>query len=39
MSLQYLVPWARIGTPLQETQDPKLGKQLWEWLDAQVKDV
>ncbi|KAI9571832.1 hypothetical protein HD554DRAFT_2069727 [Boletus coccyginus] len=33
---QYLVPWARIGTPRAETQDPQLGKELWAWLEEQV---
>ncbi|KAF9219365.1 NAD(P)-binding protein [Gyrodon lividus] len=33
---QYLVPWARIGTPRADTQDPQLGKELWTWLEEQV---
>jgi len=33
---QYLVPWARIGTPRAGTQDPQLGKELWVWLEEQV---
>ncbi|KAF8556732.1 hypothetical protein OG21DRAFT_1520886 [Imleria badia] len=33
---QYLVPWARIGTPRADTQDPQLGKELWAWLEEQV---
>ncbi|KAG9309544.1 hypothetical protein JVU11DRAFT_10522 [Chiua virens] len=36
---KYLVPWARVGTPLQETQELELGKALWDWLEEQVKDV
>lgn len=36
---QYLVPWARLGEPLKETQDEKAGAQLWDWLEAQVKNV
>ncbi|KAH0836337.1 hypothetical protein J3R83DRAFT_7889 [Lanmaoa asiatica] len=36
---KYLVPWARVSTPLKETQDPELGKKLWDWLEEQVKDV
>ncbi|KAG1854841.1 hypothetical protein DFJ58DRAFT_376912 [Suillus subalutaceus] len=36
---KYLVPWARVRPPRQETQDPQLGKALWDWLDEQVKDV
>ncbi|KIJ18173.1 hypothetical protein PAXINDRAFT_9255 [Paxillus involutus ATCC 200175] len=33
---QYLIPWARIGTPQADTQDPQLGKELWAWLEEQV---
>ncbi|KAF8130316.1 hypothetical protein EV363DRAFT_1335869 [Boletus edulis] len=33
---QYLIPWARIGTPRAYTQDPQLGKELWAWLEEQV---
>jgi retinol dehydrogenase-12 len=33
---QYLVPWARVGTPRADTQDPQLGKELWAWLEEQV---
>ncbi|KAI9570103.1 hypothetical protein HD554DRAFT_2087070 [Boletus coccyginus] len=33
---QYLVPWARIGTPGAETRDPQLGKELWTWLEEQA---
>ncbi|KAG1723243.1 uncharacterized protein EDB91DRAFT_1173181 [Suillus paluster] len=36
---KYLVPWARVGSPRQETQDAQLGKALWEWLEEQVKDI
>ncbi|KAG2127571.1 uncharacterized protein EDB93DRAFT_1096508 [Suillus bovinus] len=36
---KYLVPWARVKQPRQETQDPQLGKALWDWLEEQVKDV
>ncbi|OAX43195.1 NAD(P)-binding protein [Rhizopogon vinicolor AM-OR11-026] len=36
---KYLVPWARVKSPRQETQDPQLGKALWDWLEEQVKDV
>ncbi|KAG8214988.1 hypothetical protein J3R82DRAFT_8391 [Butyriboletus roseoflavus] len=36
---KYLVPWARVGRPLEETQNLELGKKLWDWLDEQVKDV
>ncbi|KAH7885820.1 hypothetical protein F5I97DRAFT_1158984 [Phlebopus sp. FC_14] len=36
---KYLVPWARLGSPRKKTQDPELGKRLWDWLEEQVKDV
>ncbi|KAF8838824.1 NAD(P)-binding protein [Paxillus ammoniavirescens] len=35
---QYLIPWARIGTPRADTQDPQLGKELWTWLEEQVAE-
>ncbi|KIJ61748.1 hypothetical protein HYDPIDRAFT_96006 [Hydnomerulius pinastri MD-312] len=36
---KYLIPWARIGKPRADTQDPQLGKELWTWLDEQVAIV
>ncbi|KAG6374228.1 hypothetical protein JVT61DRAFT_4887 [Boletus reticuloceps] len=36
---KYLIPWARIGYPRPDTQDPEIGKKLWEYLEEQVKDV
>ncbi|KAF5382757.1 hypothetical protein D9615_002891 [Tricholomella constricta] len=36
---KYLVPWARIGTPRPDAEDPVLGKQLWEWLEEQVENI
>ncbi|TDL19930.1 NAD-P-binding protein [Rickenella mellea] len=33
---KYLIPWARVGKPRADTQDPKTGEELWKWLDAQV---
>ncbi|KAH7882120.1 hypothetical protein F5I97DRAFT_1817637 [Phlebopus sp. FC_14] len=36
---KYLVPWARIGKPHADTQDPVLGKKLWTWLEEQVANV
>ncbi|KAH7927978.1 NAD(P)-binding protein [Leucogyrophana mollusca] len=36
---KYLVPWARIGDPREDTQDPQLGKELWTWLEEQVESV
>ncbi|KAJ7066553.1 hypothetical protein C8F01DRAFT_1123677 [Mycena amicta] len=36
---KYLIPWARIGKPHPETQDPKLGAELWDWMEEQVKPL
>jgi len=36
---KYLIPWARVGKPLEATRDPELGERLWNWLEEQVKDV
>ncbi|KAH7927977.1 NAD(P)-binding protein [Leucogyrophana mollusca] len=36
---KYLVPWARVGAPRADTQDPQLGKELWTWLEEQVQNV
>ncbi|OAX33476.1 NAD(P)-binding protein [Rhizopogon vinicolor AM-OR11-026] len=36
---KYLIPWARIGDPRADTQDPQQGKELWNWLEEQVKDI
>ncbi|KAF9230157.1 hypothetical protein BU15DRAFT_91176 [Melanogaster broomeanus] len=36
---KYLIPWARIGTPHPDTQDPQLGKELWTWLEKQVVNL
>lgn len=37
--VQYMIPWARVGDARKETNDPKVGKELWAWLEAQVKDL
>ncbi|KAG8216441.1 hypothetical protein J3R82DRAFT_6547 [Butyriboletus roseoflavus] len=29
---KYLIPWACIGTPDANTQDPEVGKKLWQYL-------
>ncbi|KAJ7504325.1 hypothetical protein B0H11DRAFT_2349868, partial [Mycena galericulata] len=34
---KYLIPWARIGKPHPGTQDPRLGSELWNWMEEQVK--
>jgi len=36
---KYLIPFARIGTSSAHTQDPQMGKELWAWLEEQVKDL
>ncbi|OJA21276.1 hypothetical protein AZE42_10592 [Rhizopogon vesiculosus] len=36
---KYLIPWARIGDPRPDTRDPQQGKELWNWLEEQVKDI
>ncbi|KAF9234874.1 hypothetical protein BU15DRAFT_78637 [Melanogaster broomeanus] len=36
---KYLIPWARIGKPRADTQDPQLGKELWTWLEEQVANA
>ena len=36
--LQYLVPWARVGTPTTSAQDPKLAEELWTWMEEQVQN-
>lgn len=39
MNGEYLIPWARVGPMKKSARDPKLGEQLWNWLEEQVKDV
>ncbi|KAJ6591511.1 hypothetical protein DFH09DRAFT_1137201 [Mycena vulgaris] len=34
---KYLIPWARVGKPHPDSQDPKLGTELWDWMEEQVK--
>ncbi|KAJ7823018.1 hypothetical protein B0H13DRAFT_2215759 [Mycena leptocephala] len=34
---KYLIPWARIGKPHPGSQDPKLGSELWDWMEEQIK--
>ncbi|GLB38370.1 putative NAD-P-binding protein [Lyophyllum shimeji] len=36
---KYLIPWARIGSPRPDAQDPVVGEKLWDWLEEQVKNV
>ncbi|KAH9480641.1 Short-chain dehydrogenase [Psilocybe cubensis] len=35
---KYLIPWARIGNNLA-TATPKLGEELWNFMEEQIKDV
>ncbi|KAF6757289.1 hypothetical protein DFP72DRAFT_1113173 [Ephemerocybe angulata] len=39
MNGKYLIPWARYGSPNPVAQDENLGKELWAWLEEQVKAV
>ncbi|KAJ7334199.1 hypothetical protein DFH08DRAFT_880469 [Mycena albidolilacea] len=34
---KYLIPWARIGKPHADSQNPELGKELFDWMEEQVK--
>jgi len=36
---KYLIPWARVGSAREDTQDGTTSKELWIWLEEQVKDV
>jgi len=36
---KYLIPFARVGAPIADTQDPQTGKELWTWLEEQVEDL
>ncbi|KAH9919685.1 NAD-P-binding protein [Fomitopsis serialis] len=36
---KYCIPYARVGQAKKETDDPELGRMLWEWLEEQVRDV
>lgn len=37
--MQYMIPWARLGEAKKETNDPEIAKELWAWLESQVKGV
>ncbi|KAH6912194.1 hypothetical protein BKA70DRAFT_1266944 [Coprinopsis sp. MPI-PUGE-AT-0042] len=39
MNGKYLVPWARYGNANPAAQDPKLGEDLWNWLEEQVANL
>ncbi|THG95971.1 hypothetical protein EW026_g5779 [Hermanssonia centrifuga] len=34
----FLIPWARLGRCRKEVYDPKVGEELWSYLEEQVKD-
>lgn len=36
---QYLIPWARVGSPRADTQDREVGGKLWGWLEEQVRGL
>ncbi|KAH7101378.1 hypothetical protein BKA62DRAFT_703584 [Auriculariales sp. MPI-PUGE-AT-0066] len=36
---QYLIPWARIGKANPLASDAALGEKVWDWCEAQVKDL
>ncbi|KZV86855.1 NAD(P)-binding protein [Exidia glandulosa HHB12029] len=36
---QYLVPYARVGKANANANKVETGMELWEWLEAQVKDI
>jgi len=33
---KYLIPWARIGSPRLDSQDPEVGQKLLAWLEDQI---
>jgi len=35
---QYLIPFARVGTPNPYTQDQALGEKYWDWVEGICKD-
>ncbi|KAF9266100.1 NAD(P)-binding protein [Marasmius fiardii PR-910] len=39
MNGQYFIPWARLGEAHRKSEDAVLGKQLWEYMDEQVKNI
>ncbi|KAJ6575423.1 NAD(P)-binding protein [Mycena capillaripes] len=36
---KFIVPWGRLGPARKDTNDPKLGRDLWAWLEEQVQDL
>ncbi|EIN11082.1 NAD(P)-binding protein [Punctularia strigosozonata HHB-11173 SS5] len=39
MNGKYLIPWARVGEPRKDALDPKIGGDLWEWMETQVRGI
>ncbi|KAG8697082.1 hypothetical protein FRC09_008082 [Ceratobasidium sp. 395] len=37
LSGKYLIPWARVDKARADTQDEEAGRNLWTWLEEQVK--
>ncbi|KAK7034767.1 short-chain alcohol dehydrogenase [Paramarasmius palmivorus] len=38
MNGKYLIPWAREGKMRSETADPKIGEELWKFLETETKE-
>ncbi|KAF8181342.1 NAD-P-binding protein [Mycena galopus ATCC 62051] len=36
---KFIIPWGRLGPARKDTNDPKLGKDLWNWLEEQVEGL
>ncbi|TFK40852.1 NAD(P)-binding protein [Crucibulum laeve] len=36
---KYVVPWARVIETSAPTKDPKIGQELWKWMEEQVENV
>ncbi|KZV89345.1 NAD(P)-binding protein [Exidia glandulosa HHB12029] len=39
MNGKYLIPWARVGEPNPAAANVETATKLWDWLEAEVKDV
>ncbi|KAJ8094649.1 short-chain alcohol dehydrogenase [Marasmius tenuissimus] len=37
-TVQYLIPWARVGQTRPETTDPKIGAELWKFLETETQE-
>ncbi|EGO20387.1 hypothetical protein SERLADRAFT_477926 [Serpula lacrymans var. lacrymans S7.9] len=36
---KYLVPWVKVSSAIESTNDPEEGRKLWTWLEEQVRDI